>query len=161
MARKRVSFSISSDPDTVEGRVVDYLRNHNKMFNFREAIVRALKAYYLPWAYEDEVTKEESQVLARHAIDELEFRIFQIRRHFLAGEPYGSKLSTALDLGQSSSPAQQNGQAAASGETAETVETAETAETVLSNPDAAEVNPMSVPQMLEDVEIDPDVLDDF
>ena len=100
-ARKRVSFSISSDPDTVEGRIVNHLRD-NKLVNMRESVIRALKAYYLPWAYEDEVSKQEAQVLARNAIDELEFRIFQIRRHFLAGEAYGPKLSESLGGGETS-----------------------------------------------------------
>ena len=151
MARKRVSFSISSDPDTVEGRLVDYLRN-SKMLNLREAVIRALKAYYLPWVYEDEVSKEEVKVLARNTIDELEFRIFQIRRHFLAGEPYGPKLGTALGVEEAS--VRSNGQAAPS------------TETVLSQvgqaqADATQLQPVSLPQMLDDADIDPDVLDDF
>ncbi|NEQ55011.1 MAG: hypothetical protein F6K11_33630, partial [Leptolyngbya sp. SIO3F4] len=77
---------------------MNHLRD-NKMVNMRESVIRALKAYYLPWAYEDDVSKEEAQVLARNAIDELEFRIFQIRRHFLAGEAYGPKLSEAFGGG--------------------------------------------------------------
>lgn len=147
--RKRISFSISSDPDTVEGRVIDHLRN-NKMVNVRESVIRALKAYYLPWAYEDDVSKEEAQVLARNAIDELEFRIFQIRRHFLAGEAYGPRLSESL----AGNPVVHN-----SGALPVTEAGKAGPKTARANP--LETSPVSIPEMLDDADIDPDVLDDF
>lgn len=150
-ARKRVSFSISSDPDTVEGRIVDYLRN-NKMVNMRESVVRALKAYYLPWAYEDGVSKEEAQMLARGAIDELEFRIFQIRRHFLAGEAYGPKLSESLGTSVANGGVA-NGHSSLSAETV--------IEKVTPPTRTVDSNPASLTDILEDDNIDPDVLDDF
>lgn len=159
--RKRVSFSISSDPDTVEGRIVNHLRD-NKMVNMRESVIRALKAYYLPWAYEDDVTKEEAQVLARNAIDELEFRIFQIRRHFLAGEAYGPKLSESLggspgvatNNGHSSNGHSANGNSSISHEMV-----LEQLTPPKANP--IDTNPASISDILEDEDIDPDVLDDF
>ena len=154
--RKRISFSISSDPDTVEGRVIDHLRN-NKMVNMRESVIRALKAYYLPWAYEEDVSKEEAQVLARNAIDELEFRIFQIRRHFLAGEAYGPRLSESL---AGSNPAVHNGGTPpvpdAVGQPGQPGPKTTTTRT---NP--LEASPASIPELLDDADIDPDVLDDF
>ena len=162
--RKRVSFSISSDPDTVEGRIVNHLRD-NKMVNMRESVVRALKAYYLPWAYEDEVSKEEAQVLARNAIDELEFRIFQIRRHFLAGEAYGPKLSESLG---GSSTADINNGHSSNGQTNGHTNghSAPAHEAVFEQlkpprPAAPDINPTSLSDILEDEDIDPDVLDDF
>lgn len=161
-ARKRVSFSISSDPDTIEGRIVNHLRD-NKMVNMREAVIRALKAYYLPWAYEDEVSKEEAQVLARNAIDELEFRIFQIRRHFLAGEAYGPKLSESLGgspvVAINGYGANGNGQSTnGNGNISHEVVLEK-----LTPPQRTpiEPNPTSLSDMLEDEDIDPDVLDDF
>ncbi|MEO0395535.1 MAG: hypothetical protein AAF243_06040 [Cyanobacteria bacterium P01_A01_bin.137] len=150
--RKRISFSISSDPDTVEGRVIDHLRN-NKMVNMRESVIRALKAYYLPWAYEDDVSKEEAQVLARNAIDELEFRIFQIRRHFLAGEAYGPRLSESL----AGNPVAHNGGVPPVPDVAGQPGPNKT--TTRTNP--LETSPASLPEMLDDADIDPDVLDDF
>ncbi|MGD1953228.1 MAG: hypothetical protein ACFB14_26820 [Leptolyngbyaceae cyanobacterium] len=160
--RKRVSFSISSDPDTVEGRIVNHLRD-NKMVNMRESVVRALKAHYLPWAYEDEVSKEEAQVLARNAIDELEFRIFQIRRHFLAGEAYGPKLSESL--GGSSTANATNGRSGhsnghANGQSAPSHE-AIFEKLTPPRPAVPDSNPTSLSDILEDEDIDPDVLDDF
>ncbi|MBX2863696.1 MAG: hypothetical protein KTR27_09075 [Leptolyngbyaceae cyanobacterium MAG.088] len=159
--RKRVSFSISSDPDTVEGRIVNHLRD-NKMVNMRESVIRALKAYYLPWAYEDDVSKEEAQVLARNAIDELEFRIFQIRRHFLAGEAYGPKLSESL--GGGASPSNNgygsNGQTINSNSTNGHSATTREFEKI-TPPRSVDPNPTSLSDMLEDEDIDPDVLDDF
>ncbi|MEL7509827.1 MAG: hypothetical protein AAFN42_21050 [Cyanobacteria bacterium J06554_1] len=152
--RKRISFSISSDPDTVEGRVIDHLRN-NKMVNMRESVIRALKAYYLPWAYEDDVSKEEAQVLARNAIDELEFRIFQIRRHFLAGEAYGPRLSESL---AGSSPVAHNGGAPPVPKAGQPDQAGSPPPT-RANP--LETSPASIPEMLDDADIDPDVLDDF
>ena len=155
-ARKRISFSISSDPDTVEGRIVDHLRD-NKMVNLRESVIRALKAYYLPWAYEDDVSKEEAQVLARSAIDELEFRIFQIRRHFLAGEAYGPKLSESL--GGSPVPASNNGNSS-NGHVALSQD-AVIKKITPPRISPADTNPASISDILDDENIDPDVLDDF
>ncbi len=156
-ARKRVSFSISSDPDTVEGRIVNHLRD-NKMVNMRESVVRALKAYYLPWAYEDDVSREEAQVLARNAIDELEFRIFQIRRHFLAGEAYGPKLSESLGGNGATNGHSSNGHNGHSAITHEAVLEKITPPTRANPTDS---NPASLSDILEDEDIDPDVLDDF
>ncbi len=164
-ARKRVSFSISSDPDTVEGRIVNHLRD-NKMVNMRESVIRALKAYYLPWAYEDDVSKEEAQVLARNAIDELEFRIFQIRRHFLAGESYGPKLSESLG-GGAGAPASNNGHSSnghsSNGHSANghAAPSHEAGFEKIARPKPVDTNPTSLSDMLEDEDIDPDVLDDF
>ncbi|MFG6096444.1 hypothetical protein D0962_06500 [Leptolyngbyaceae cyanobacterium CCMR0082] len=155
-SRKRVSFSISSDPDTVEGRIVNHLRD-NKMVNMRESVIRALKAYYLPWAYEDEVSKEEAQVLARNAIDELEFRIFQIRRHFLAGEAYGPKLSEAL--GGSPPPVASNG--SSSNGNGSLAPNSIIEKITPPKPKPGDANPSSLTDILEDEDIDPDVLDDF
>lgn len=156
--RKRVSFSISSDPDTVEGRIVNHLRD-NKMVNMRESVIRALKAYYLPWAYEDEVSKDEAQVLARNAIDELEFRIFQIRRHFLAGEAYGPKLSESLGGGSTTT---NNGHTSNGNLTNGHGTNGHSALfEQLTPPKTVEPNPTSLTDMLEDDDIDPDVLDDF
>ncbi len=151
-AKKRVSFSVSADPDTVEGSLLSYLRQ-NKMLQLREAVMRAIKAYYLPWAFEDAVSKEETQVLARNAIDELEFRIFQIRRHFLAGEAYGPRLSESLGDGPPP-PA-----AAGSGTAPEPTSSKKKALDVPNNPLATP--PASIPTILEDADIDPGVLDDF
>lgn len=153
-ARKRVSFSISSDPDTVEGHIVNHLRD-NKMVNMRESVIRALKAYYLPWAYEDEVTNEEAQILARNAIDELEFRIFQIRRHFLAGEAYGPKLSESLGSGGASAV---NNGSLSHGSLALSQDAVLQKITPLK---PIEPNPASISDILEAKDIDPDVLDDF
>ena len=151
--RKRISFSISSDPDTVEGRVIDHLRN-NKMVNMRESVIRALKAYYLPWAYEDDVSKEEAQVLAHNAIDELEFRIFQIRRHFLAGEAYGPRLSESL--AGNTVPNNNGGPLPLPG-----ASEAGPKKVMSARANPLETNPTSIPDMLDDADIDPDVLDDF
>ncbi len=160
-ARKRVSFSISSDPDTVEGRMIDYLRD-NKMVNMRESVIRALKAYYLPWAYEDDVSKEEAQVLARNAIDELEFRIFQIRRHFLAGEAYGPKLSESLGGSGATNGHAANGHTAnGHGTNGHASLSQDVMFEKITPPKPVEPNPTSLSDMLEDEDIDPDVLDDF
>lgn len=155
-ARKRVSFSISSDPDTVEGRIVNHLRN-NKLVNMRESVIRALKAYYLPWAYEDEVSKEEAQVLARNAIDELEFRIFQIRRHFLAGEAYGPKLSESLGGGAALAENDSNNSSTNDSLTQDAI----LKKIAPSNNNLVDANPTAISDILDDQDIDPDVLDDF
>ena len=161
MPRKRISFSISSNPDTLEGQLIDYLRSCNKMLNLREATVRALKAYYLPWVYEDELPKEEVQVLARNAIDELEFRIFQIRRHFLAGEPYSPPSSLPPDpAGEPGGGAEKLRRASdkANGRRFSPAEDSLHSAALVEPAIAAD---RLVPDMLECVDIDPDLLDDF
>jgi len=49
-------------------------------------MLRALKAFYLPWALEGEIGDADLQSLAQSAIEELQFRIFQIRQRYLVDE---------------------------------------------------------------------------
>jgi hypothetical protein len=85
--RRRISIRFEAEAHTVDGQLLDYLKEH-RLLNVRDAIIRAAKAYYLPWVYEGDLPPEELRSLAQGAIEELEFRIFQIRKHFLeTGQP--------------------------------------------------------------------------
>ncbi len=105
MARERVSFRFEAEAHTVEGQLLAYLRNH-KLINHREALLRALKAYYLPWVYEDEMSEDEVRSLAESAIEDLEFRIFQIRKHFFGDAAPATSAATT----SAPETAQSNGQ---------------------------------------------------
>lgn len=141
MSRKRISIRFEAEAHTVEGRLLTYLKDH-KLLNYRDAIIRATKAYYMPWVYEGELSEEELRSLAQGAIEEMEFRIFQIRKHFL-GEG-----SEALDHAA--------------------VPTSPAPEAIAPPPAPARPEPtpppvksLSVKDVIEQVDVDPSVLDDF
>lgn len=140
VARKRISIRFEAEAHTVEGRLLDYLKEH-KLLNYRDAIVRATKAYYVPWVYEGELSEEELRSLAQGAIEELEFRIFQIRKHFL-GEG-----SEPLDMRTLPSPAERS--STRSDISRETPA------------DPAPVRPLSLKDVIDHTNVDPSVLDDF
>ena len=53
----------------------------------RQALLRALKAFYLPWTLEEaQLNESERQAMAKTAIQELQYRIFQIQQRFLPEE---------------------------------------------------------------------------
>ena len=140
VARKRISIRFEAEAHTVEGRLLDYLKEH-KLLNYRDAIVRATKAYYVPWVYEGELSEEELRSLAQGAIEELEFRIFQIRKHFL-GEG-----SEPLDMRTLPSPAERS---------------SPRSDIARETPaDHAPVKPLSLKDVIDHTNVDPSVLDDF
>ncbi|TVQ18985.1 MAG: hypothetical protein EA367_12925 [Leptolyngbya sp. DLM2.Bin15] len=145
VARKRISIRFEAEAHTVEGRLLDYLKEH-KLLNYRDAIVRATKAYYVPWVYEGELSEEELRSLAQGAIEELEFRIFQIRKHFL-GEG-----SEPVDIHALSPTADRN-----STRTEVSRETPTADHATSSTP----VRPLSLKDVIDHTNVDPSVLDDF
>lgn len=157
MAKKRnVYLSLRAAEDSEEARLLTYLRD-DPMINRREAIFRALMAYYLPWVHEDELTEVQVQALAQSAVEDLEFRIYQIRKRYLANQPGTPQLTAAPQP-----------------TIAPTLPPAETPTNLPQNQLAGNNNsgilqPMpppsavvaSVQEMLKETEIDPSVLDDF
>lgn len=141
MSRKRISIRFEAEAHTVEGRLLTYLKDH-KLLNYRDAIIRATKAYYMPWVYEGELSEEELRSLAQGAIEEMEFRIFQIRKHFL-GE--GSEALEHATVPTSPAP--------------EAI--APPPAPARPEPTSAPVKSLSVKDVIEQVDVDPSVLDDF
>jgi hypothetical protein len=144
VARKRISIRFEAEAHTVEGRLLSYLKDH-KLLNYRDAIIRATKAYYMPWVYEGELSEEELRSLAQGAIEEMEFRIFQMRKHFL-GE--GESLDHAAIPTAAAEPptAPPRPAPAASNHTATP---------------ATPTQSLSVKDVIDNTNVDPSVLDDF
>ncbi|MGB0560308.1 MAG: hypothetical protein ACPGVO_00695 [Spirulinaceae cyanobacterium] len=147
-------MSLRAGVDTEEARLLNYLRD-DPMINRREAVFRALMAYYLPWVHEDEFTDVQLQALAQSAVEDLEFRIYQIRKRFLANQAGTPQLTAAPQptIAATLPPADPlSGNAMPPG-------APQAALTQSMPPPSAVVS--SVQEMLKDTEIDPAVLDDF
>ncbi|MEM8639206.1 MAG: hypothetical protein AAGG51_10380 [Cyanobacteria bacterium P01_G01_bin.54] len=151
--KKSVYMSLRAGADTEEARLLNYLRD-DPMINRREAVFRALMAYYLPWVHEDEFTDVQLQALAQSAVEDLEFRIYQIRKRFLANQGGTPQLAAAPQptIAASLPPAE-----SLSGGPMPPVPPPALTQSM--PPPSAVVS--SVQEMLKDTEIDPSVLDDF
>jgi len=146
VARKRISIRFEAEAHTAEGRLLSYLKDH-KLLNYRDAIIRATKAYYMPWVYEGELSEEELRSLAQGAIEEMEFRIFQMRKHFL-GEGSESLDHAAVPPLPTEPPAT----------------SPKPTPTVSSNHTVTPARPtksLSVKDVIDNTNVDPSVLDDF
>lgn len=86
--RERVSLRIEAEVDSFEGALFSYLKS-DPIVPSREAVMRALKAFYMPWAMEQQMSDTELKNLARTAVEELQFRIFQIQQRYLLGDSPG------------------------------------------------------------------------
>ena len=83
--RERISVRIEAEMDSPEGRLLEYIKS-DPISPSREALLRALKAFYTPWAMEQQLEPVELTRMARSAIEELQFRIFQIQQRYLLGD---------------------------------------------------------------------------
>lgn len=151
--KNNIHFSLRAGADSEEARLLNYLRD-DPLLNRREAVFRALMAYYLPWVHEDELTDTQLQALAQSAVEDLEFRIYQIRKRFLATNPGTPQLAAAPQptVAATLPPADPM---------ASTISpsTSPPALTQPMPPPSSVVS--SVQEMLKETEIDPAVLDDF
>jgi len=91
---RRVSLRVEAAPDSMEAKLLDHIRG-DTISPSREVMLRALKAFYLPWALEGELSEAELKGLAQSAIEELQFRIFQIRQRYLTDDPSGFRPAPA------------------------------------------------------------------
>ena len=82
--RERVSVRLEAEVNSVEGSLLKYLKA-DPIIPPREAALRALKAFYMPWALEGQVDDAQLQRLATTAVEELQFRIFQIQQRYGTG----------------------------------------------------------------------------
>ncbi|MGF1513967.1 MAG: hypothetical protein ACFB5Z_09780 [Elainellaceae cyanobacterium] len=82
--RERVSLRIDAELNSPDGKLVSYLKE-DPILPPREAALRAVKAFYMPWVLEDELDPSQLQNLAATAIEELQFRIFQIQQRYGIG----------------------------------------------------------------------------
>jgi hypothetical protein len=82
---QRVALKIEAVAASTEAQLLNYVKQ-DPITPSREVALRALKAFYLPWALEGEVSEGELAAIAQSAIEELQFRIFQIRQRYLNPE---------------------------------------------------------------------------
>jgi hypothetical protein len=94
----------------MEAKLLNHLKA-DAIASSRESVLRALKAFYLPWALEGELSEAELRGLAQSAIEELQFRIFQINQRYLANElavyptaPTGNGAATTVQGAPPASP---------------------------------------------------------
>ena len=84
--RERVCLRrFEAEADSIEGKLFHYVNNDPSLMP-RQSLLRALKAFYLPWTLEAQLNESERQAMAKMAIQELQYRIFQIQQRFLPGE---------------------------------------------------------------------------
>jgi hypothetical protein len=82
-SRQRIILRLDVEANTDDGRLLNYLKSEAAVSQ-REAVLRALRAFYLPWALESERHPEALQPLAKTVLEELQLRSFQIQARFLA-----------------------------------------------------------------------------
>lgn len=84
--RERVALRrFEAGEDSTEGKLFRYVNTDPNLIP-REAVLRALKAFYLPWVLESQARDSELRAIAKTSIQELQYRIFQIQQWFLPGE---------------------------------------------------------------------------
>ncbi|MEO0409951.1 MAG: hypothetical protein AAF289_21625 [Cyanobacteria bacterium P01_A01_bin.135] len=82
--RQRVSLRIDAEVSSLEGKLVSYLKE-DPILPPRDAAMRAIKAFYMPWVLENDLDQAQLQNLAATAVEELQFRIFQIQQRYGIG----------------------------------------------------------------------------
>ena len=112
--RERISVRLEAEVDSLEGRLLSYLKS-DPILPPRDALLRALRAFYMPWAMEKQLGEAELHNLARTAVEELQFRIFQIQqRYLLTDSPAyiipSARRSAVAPVNNSAIPSQANGQ---------------------------------------------------
>ncbi|MCG8367328.1 MAG: hypothetical protein MJA27_28820 [Pseudanabaenales cyanobacterium] len=110
--RERISVRLEAEVKSFEGRLLSYLKS-DPILPPRDALLRALKAFYMPWAMEEQLGEAELKSLARTAVEELQFRIFQIQQRYLLGDSPAYVIPNAKHStvgAPSSAPSQSNGQ---------------------------------------------------
>ncbi len=85
---QRVTLKVEAVAQSPEAKLLNYVKQ-DPITPSREVALRALKAFYLPWALDGEVSEGEVVAIAQSAIEELQFRIFQIRQRYLNADSMG------------------------------------------------------------------------
>lgn len=99
-ARQRVILRLDVEVDSVEGRLLAYLKGEPAV-SLRESVFRALKVFYLPWALEQDLSPSELQSLAQTLLEDMQLRSLQLQSRFLAID----EAPTPLGMVQSSESA--------------------------------------------------------
>lgn len=82
--RERVSVRLEAEISSMEAMLLRYLKD-DPIIPPRESAFRALRAFYMPWALEGQVDDAQLQRIAATAVEELQFRIFQLQQRYGMG----------------------------------------------------------------------------
>lgn len=83
---ERVWLRLSASQNSLEGKLLEYLQSE-PMGEVRTAIFRALKAYYLPEAFEGHLEPTPFRRTVETAIADLQYRAFQLQLRFCPDTP--------------------------------------------------------------------------
>jgi len=82
----RIWLRLTASQNSLEGKLLEYLQSE-PMGEVRTAILRALKAYYLPEAFESKLEPTQFQRMVEAAIADLQYRSFQLQLRFCPDMP--------------------------------------------------------------------------
>ncbi len=82
----RIWLRLTASQNSLEGKLLEYLQSE-PMGEVRTAILRALKAYYLPEAFESKLEPTQFQRMVESAIADLQYRAFQLQLRFWPDMP--------------------------------------------------------------------------
>jgi hypothetical protein len=144
---ERVWLRLTASQNSLEGKLLEYLQSE-PMGEVRTAILRALKAYYLPEAFESKLEPTQFQRMVEAAIVDLQYRAFQLHLRFCPDTPLMAPTQLMAGMPQPSY--------------SQVLQTASSSRT-LSYPQelpATEATIAQIRESLSDVDLD-QVLDDF
>lgn len=98
---ERVWLRLTASQNSPEGKLLEYLQSE-PMGEVRTAIFRALKAYYLPEAFEGQLEPAPFQRTVEAAIADLQYRAFQLQLRFCPDTPLMAPTQLMAGIAQQS-----------------------------------------------------------
>jgi hypothetical protein len=82
----RIWVRLTASQNSPEGQLLEYLQTA-PMGDLRTSVLRALKAYYLPEAFEGKLEPAPFRRMVEAAISDLQYRVFQLQLRFCPDMP--------------------------------------------------------------------------
>ena len=105
--RERVILRLDAEEHSIDGQILTYIKD-DPIVSSRDAVMRALKAFYLLWVLEGR-QGEDMRAIAKTTIEELQYRAFQIQQRFLSTEEMNMVLASPSSPNQVVSVEAQSG----------------------------------------------------
>jgi DNA topoisomerase VI subunit B len=98
-SRERIQFSFNADKDKPVGKVFEYLLLNDQIPNRlgKQKGLDAMVAFWLPYAYQSEVSGEDLKTMARESVKALSKQIADICQTFEIENPQTSEVSPVLE----------------------------------------------------------------
>ncbi len=97
----RVWLRLTASQNSPEGKLLEYLQSE-PLGEVRTAIFRALKAYYLPEAFEGQLEPTPFRRTVEAAIADLQYRAFQLQLRFYPDTPLMASTQMMAGIAQQS-----------------------------------------------------------